>query len=466
MLGSSRGRQLPMTLMLLAIVVAMAVVAIGVAFSGGGMAVAAPGTDATIEATPFSVEPSKIGEEYAVCPGQQRALGGGVVQSGRLAGEVAASGPLAETKDAANTVSGDIAKRWYAAGINGYGENLSFKVFAICSANSDATIEAKPFTVEGAAPGPVTNSKTGEAYAVCPGNMRALGGGVVQSGSPNALYVRASGPLAETKDAANTVSGDIAKRWYAAVANHSKEPRNLKVFAICSATSDATIEATSFNLSGNQANEEYAKCPSSKRALGGGVVQGSPNHVGPPNNVLVQASGPLAETKDAANTVSGDIAKRWYARVNDMGTHNEPVHWKVFAICSAPPGPAPGPGPTPPPKVKAPKVMSTSPGANAKGVAPAANITATFSKKMKASSINATTFKLFKKGSTTKLKAAVSYLAATHKAKLNPTNSLQSGATYRALVTTGAKTQAGKSLDQNRSKSGSQPKVWFFTVGR
>src|SRR5215213_11013017 len=119
MLGSRRGRWPPMTLMLLAIVAAMAVVAIGVAFSGGGMAVAAPGTDATIEATPFSVEPSKIGEEYAVCPGQQRALGGGVVQSGRLAGEVAASGPLAETKDAANTVSGDIAKRWYAAGING-----------------------------------------------------------------------------------------------------------------------------------------------------------------------------------------------------------------------------------------------------------------------------------------------------------------------------------------------------------
>src|SRR5829696_5820270 len=333
MLGSSRGRQLPMTLMLLAIVVAMAVVAIGVAL-GGGMVVAASGTDATIEATPFSVEPSKIGEEYAVCPGQQRALGGGVVQSGRLAGEVAASGPLAETKDAANTVSGDIAKRWYAAGINGYGENLSFKVFAICSANSDATIEAKPFTVEGAAPGPVTNSKTGEAYAVCPGNMRALGGGVVQSGSPNALYVRASGPLAETKDAANTVSGDIAKRWYAAVANHSKEPRNLKVFAICSATSDATIEATSFNLSGNQANEEYAKCPSSKRALGGGVVQsGSPNHVGPPNNVLVQASGPLAETKDAANTVSGDIAKRWYG--TGINGYGENLSFKVFAICSA-----------------------------------------------------------------------------------------------------------------------------------
>src|SRR5512132_2950490 len=162
MLGSSRGRRLPMSLMLLAIVVAMAVVAIGVALGGDGMAVAAPGTDATIEATPFSVEPSKIGEAFAVCPGQQQALGGGVIPTG-FGGQVAASGPLAETKDAANTVSGDVAKRWYAAEVNGSGEKLSVKVFAICSATSDATIEAAPFTVGGAAPGPVTNSKTGEA---------------------------------------------------------------------------------------------------------------------------------------------------------------------------------------------------------------------------------------------------------------------------------------------------------------
>jgi hypothetical protein len=163
--------------------------------------------------------------------------------------------------------------------------------------------------------------------------------------------------------------------------------------------------------------------------------------------------------------VSGDIAKGWYARVDNFS--GAPVNFKVLAICSsAPPGPGAGPGPTPPPMVKAPKVMSTVPKANATGVGPAANITATFSKEMKASSINATTFKLFKKGSTTKLGAAVSYSAATHKAKLNPTNSLQKGATYKALVTTGAKDLAGESLDQNRTKSGSQPKVWFFTVRR
>jgi hypothetical protein len=366
MLDSSRRRLLPMTLMLLAIVVAMAVVAIGVALGGGGKAAATPADDATIEANVFSVEPSKIGEAFAVCPGQKRALGGGVVPVG-FGGQVAASGPLAETKDAANTVSGDIAKRWYAAEVNGSGEKLSVKVFAICSATSDATIEAAPFTVGGAAPGPVTNSKTGEAYAVCPGNKRALGGGVVQSG--------------------------------------------------------------------------------------------------PPDNLLVYASGPLAEAKDAANTVSGDIAKRWYARVDNFS--GAPVNFKVFAICSsAPQGPAPGPGPTPPPKVMAPKVMSTVPKANATGVAPAANIKVTFSKAMKSSSINASTFKLFKKGSTTKLAATVKFDAASDTATLDPTNNLRKGVTYKAVVTTEAKDLAGNQLGQNPSVAGAQQKAWLFTTIR
>jgi hypothetical protein len=332
--SSSRGRRLPMTLMLLAMVVAMAVVAIGVALGGGGMAVAAPGTDATIEASPpFSVEPSKIGAEYATCPPNKRALGGGVVQSGGFVpGEVAASGPLAETKDAANTVSGDIAKRWYAAEVNGSANQQSYKVFAICSANSDATIEATPFTVEGSATGKLEDSKTGQEYAVCPPNKRALGGGVVQSGPPERLFVHASGPLDSTGETAQTVSGDIAKQWYAAVGNVSGQLRDFKVFAICSAKSKATIEATLFQVGAatesaqTNTKEAYAKCPGKERALGGGVVQS-----GDAKGLKVSASGPLDETNVTANTQSGDIAKQWYAAVANVEA--QPRDLKVFAIC-------------------------------------------------------------------------------------------------------------------------------------
>jgi hypothetical protein len=100
-------------------------------------------------------------------------------------------------------------------------------------------------------------------------------------------------------------------------------------------------------------------------------------------------------------------------------------------------------------------------------VAPKASLRATFSEKMRASSINTKTFKLFKKkGSTKKLSARVSYNAATKKATLNPTTSLRKGLTYKAVLSPGAKDVAGKSLDQKRTAKGLQQKVWSFTVRR
>jgi hypothetical protein len=114
----------------------------------------------------------------------------------------------------------------------------------------------------------------------------------------------------------------------------------------------------------------------------------------------------------------------------------------------------------------APKVVSVTPPTNATVVAPETNVTATFSEDMMASSINATTFKLFKKGSTTKLSAKVSYDAANHKATLDPTNYLRLGSTYKAVVTTGAKDLAGTALDQNPSVGGAQQRVWYFTIRR
>jgi Tol biopolymer transport system component len=114
---------------------------------------------------------------------------------------------------------------------------------------------------------------------------------------------------------------------------------------------------------------------------------------------------------------------------------------------------------------RAPRVTRTSPDAGAKGVGARTNVTATFSEDMMQSSISGQTFKVFRKGSTTKIGASVSYSSATRKAKLNPTNSLKKGATYKAVVTTRAKDVSGNRLDQHRNMSGLQRKVWFFTVG-
>jgi len=111
-----------------------------------------------------------------------------------------------------------------------------------------------------------------------------------------------------------------------------------------------------------------------------------------------------------------------------------------------------------------PRVTSTVPQPGATGVSPTANLTATFSEEMNGSTVNATTFKLFKKGSTTKVAATVGYDGSADTATLDPANSLQRGATYKAVVSTGAKDLAGNALDQNASLSGLQQKAWTFKV--
>jgi hypothetical protein len=97
--------------------------------------------------------------------------------------------------------------------------------------------------------------------------------------------------------------------------------------------------------------------------------------------------------------------------------------------------------------------MSTVPKAEATEVGRTTDVTATFSEDMDASSINGTTFRLFKQGSTTKVAASVSYNATTYTATLDPSKSLRSRATYKAVVTTGAKDVAGNPSHSRRCGS-------------
>jgi N-acetylglucosamine-6-sulfatase len=132
--------------------------------------------------------------------------------------------------------------------------------------------------------------------------------------------------------------------------------------------------------------------------------------------------------------------------------------------------------PPPPPTTDTtrPRVTSTSPAANATGIAPSTNVIATFSEKMMASSINtpATTFKLLKvtsSGTTQITNVSVSLSTDGLTATLNPfgssTTVLARGTKYKAVVTTGAKDMASNQLDQDQSPSnGLQQKAWTFTV--
>src|SRR5215208_6369908 len=120
-----------------------------------------------------------------------------------------------------------------------------------------------------------------------------------------------------------------------------------------------------------------------------------------------------------------------------------------------------------------PRVTSTTPAANATGVAPSANVIATFSEKMMASSINPTTFKLLKvtsSGTTQITNVSVSLSTDGLTATLNPfgtstTTHLARGTKYKAVVSTGAKDMASNQLDQDQTPSnGLQQKAWTFTI--
>jgi len=117
-----------------------------------------------------------------------------------------------------------------------------------------------------------------------------------------------------------------------------------------------------------------------------------------------------------------------------------------------------------------PKVVDGSviPKDGATGVDRTTDVKATFSEDMDASSINGTTFKLFKQGSTTKISATVSYDPNTRIVTLNPfgltTTRLARGTTYKAVVTTGATDMAGNQFDQNLTLDGLQQQTWFFTT--
>ena len=281
-----------------------------------GIAHASPGDDAVIAANSFSLggQGMFVG---ATCPSGSRALGGGIGTTSNSPDDaLEASGPLDETGPTANTTTGDIARSW--GGYVSSGPQADFKIFAICSQSSDATLAANSFSLD-----PGQGMFVG---ATCPSGSRALGGGIGTTSNSPPDTIEASGPLDETGTTANTTTGDIARSWGGYV--YSGSQADFKIFAICSQSFDATLAANSFRLIPVRGMFVGATCPSGSRALGGGIA--------PPSNSLndsIEASGPLDETGTTANTTTGDIARSWGGYVSS----NVQADFKIFAICERPP---------------------------------------------------------------------------------------------------------------------------------
>ena len=280
--------------------------------------VAVPGSDATIQATTFTVPAGKVGDATATCPDGQRVVGGGVAptapSSARSNGLVLQSGPVGEAGRPATTETGDVARSWLASVF----EPGEWRVFAICSATSDATIVTGPVTKD-------PNSSLALGAATCPTGTRAVGGGVGATGAivRTSFNVSLSGPVFQ--DTARTESGRVAQSWVVAV--DSRTP--YRVFALCSAGSDATLETKLFLSDVTEGTRATVQCPAGKRVLGGGIGATTPGLS------WTNLSGPLDETDEAAKTESGDVARSWSASVSEAGTDIRV--FRVSAICASDP---------------------------------------------------------------------------------------------------------------------------------
>jgi hypothetical protein len=168
--------------------------------------------------------------------------------------------------------------------------------------------------------------------AQCDPGQRAIGGGVGMA-SANTNYMIASAPRA--RSIAATVDGSVADGWLVAIRNGTTFDLVESSYAICSASSDASVQVEELILPaaapGPVASygERAVQCPPGQRALSGGVTATT----GGTSPERIEASGPLDRTGQTANTTTGDIARYWFAEVRNFDTAAGRT-FEVYAVCS------------------------------------------------------------------------------------------------------------------------------------
>jgi Ca2+-binding RTX toxin-like protein len=296
--------------------------------AGASPALGGAGDDTTVVAEEITAKPSGSTLSRTVnCPPGARALSGGIQSAIAPGASLQATLPLDASGLLAETLDGDIATRWASRVLNISGGTVGATGFALCSASADAVIRRKAFS---------TASEVEEAVS-CAAGERALGGGVEIEGFTPAV-IQASGPVDESGQWSNTDDGDVARAWRVSVRHHAGTLQAFAAFAICSATSQATVEANAIAIANGGSGLVSAVCPTGKRALGGGL------------GVVGDSSGFMGSTAPAdglggANLATGSAAGGWRASVaNDSGAP-APQTYKTYAICEGPATPGGGGGP-------------------------------------------------------------------------------------------------------------------------
>jgi len=262
------------------------------------------------------------------CPGGERAIGGGVrpdpFENNHV---IRQSGPWGNGVQ----IAGDgVALQWRSEIYNATLSGQDYINYAMCSASSDAIARFTSFTT--------SPSEAGEGSQVieCDPGERVIGGGVVDpTGSP--IAIESSVPLggATVSSIANLQDGAVPTAWYVdARANN----RLLAGYAICSATSKATMQVEGSNVQSQTFRDFNPQCPNGQRALGGGA--------GTAANDVSSSLDWSAPTDAQGNLLSANgVAAGWSANI--AGLHNSATGgrlYKVVAICEGPAGSNPGGG--------------------------------------------------------------------------------------------------------------------------
>jgi len=111
-----------------------------------------------------------------------------------------------------------------------------------------------------------------------------------------------------------------------------------------------------------------------------------------------------------------------------------------------------------------PLVTSTAPVKGAKHASTTANIRARMNEAVRPLTVTKAHAFIVVAGTTTHLKAKVTWKSGTRTIVINPKANLAHGTKYKVTITTKVLDLAGNPLDQNRTKAGLQKKTWKFTT--
>ncbi len=306
------------------------VLAAALTMCGTGVAHAGAGDDAHAVAAGSSVSAGLEILNSVACPAGERAIGGGVrpdpFESDHA---LLQSGPWGNGAQ----IAGDgVALQWRSQMRNLSGSFSDYINFAMCSASSDAIARFTSIVTSAGGAG------EGSTVIECDPGERVIGGGVIDSsGLTPSATIESSVPLggATVSSIAELQDGAVPTAWFV---DARANGHLIAGYAICSATSKATIQVEGSNVQSMTHPDFNPQCPNGQRALGGGA-----------GTAATDVSSSLdwsAPTNAAGELLPGDgVASGWSARI--AGLHNSSTGgrlYKVVAICEGPAGSNPGGG--------------------------------------------------------------------------------------------------------------------------